>query len=365
MQFSAQYSDGQISRFVSVDVQAVAEGLLFSLPGGQLVCWPLCDIVPVDNWRERPLRLKRYPDTSERLTINASQATDDLVRIIRRRGSPWLKGDRYTACCIVSVALLLLCATWIYSMGAGTTRMLASLVPRHVEQQLGVHSMNYVVPMLAADDPPVWCSSSQGDRALSQLQLMLAMPRDEYTLKVLRSGMINAFALPGGTIILTSALLGDMQHPDELLGVLAHEQRHIMGQHGVRGYIRATGWGFLGQILGPMDMLGDAAQALLWLHFSREDEEDADKGAVQALHGLGVSSLGLQRFILRHDARQGEDPGRVTGMDLQNYLSTHPDARQRVQAIQAQYEALGAVPPQRESVSAALWEDLRGMCVAP
>src|SRR5712671_1732802 len=98
---------------------------------------------------------------------------------------------------------------------------------------------------------------------------------------------VNAFALPGGYIYITRGILPFLDDESQLAGVLGHEIGHVTARHAAQQYSRATG-AQLGLILGsillpqtrPLAQLGESGLGLLFLKYSRENEEQAD--------GLGV-----------------------------------------------------------------------------
>src|SRR2546425_101413 len=129
------------------------------------------------------------------------------------------------------------------------------------------------------------------DRALQEyvttLGLKLAQvserPNLPWHFTVLDVPAINAFALPGGYIYITRGILPFLDDEAQLAGVLGHEIGHVTARHSAQQYSRATG-AQLGLILGsilvpqtrPFAQLGESGLGLLFLKYSRDDEEQAD-----------------------------------------------------------------------------------------
>jgi predicted Zn-dependent protease len=154
--------------------------------------------------------------------------------------------------------------------------------------------------------------------------------------------VINAFALPGGSIYLSRGILPFLDNEAQLAGVLGHEVGHVTARHSAQQYSRATG-AQLGVILGsifvpaarPLGQIAEASLSVLFLKYGREDEIEAD--------GLGV----------RYASRAGWDPAGVAGMlrtlsrieeetdqkGMPNWLSTHPAPAERVERVQAGVQA--------------------------
>ncbi|WP_371397650.1 M48 family metallopeptidase [Fretibacter rubidus] len=116
----------------------------------------------------------------------------------------------------------------------------------------------------------------------------------DYTLEFrrMRPAMPNAFALPGGTVVLTDTLIKDFDDDDVLAAILAHEIAHVEYEHSLRQIYRAIGMAALINMIagdaGPMleDLLLEGS-ALLSLSFSRKHESQADKYAVEMMHNIG------------------------------------------------------------------------------
>jgi len=137
----------------------------------------------------------------------------------------------------------------------------------------------------------------------------------------------NAMALPGGTIVVTDALVELLaDRPDALLGVLAHEWGHVRHRHGMQGLVRATLVGALASLLvGDFSTLLAAAPVLLVQQsYSRDFEREADAESVRVLRAAGHSPAAMVEFFERvRKATAGSDRSPVA-------LSSHPDDEERV-----------------------------------
>jgi len=115
----------------------------------------------------------------------------------------------------------------------------------------------------------------------------------------------NAFALPGGTIVLTDALVrlvdGDI---DMLVGVLGHELGHLRHRDGMRMVVQAAAIGTLASlVIGDFNTLLAAAPALLaQAAYSRDAEREADAESVAVLRSSGRSPAVMVRFFERAQA---------------------------------------------------------------
>ena len=118
------------------------------------------------------------------------------------------------------------------------------------------------------------------------------VPDYELKFRKMRPPMPNAFALPGGTIVLTDTLVRDFDDDDVLAGIMAHEIAHVDYEHSLRQIYRAIGMAALINMIagdaGPMleDLLLEGS-ALLSLSFSRKHELQADSYSVPLMQAVG------------------------------------------------------------------------------
>ena len=172
---------------------------------------------------------------------------------------------------------------------------------------------------------------------------------------LLDSPQINAFAAPGGQVVLVRGLLDKAEHPDEVAGVLAHELAHVENRDTTREALRAAGSaGLLTMILG--DFTGGAAIAIVGEHmisasYTRDAEGKADDFALDMLANAGVSAEGFAGFFDRI--------AELEGFALPAYLSSHPVTEER--AMQAR-DFAGEQADTTPILTDAEWSDLQGIC---
>lgn len=148
---------------------------------------------------------------------------------------------------------------------------------------------------------------------------------------------VNAFALPGGPVFVTRGILGTLNSESELAEVMGHECGHISARHSAnmvsKGELTQLGLG-LGTVLAPslgaLGQLAGAGAQLLFLKFSRTDEEQAD--------WLGFGSAAALGYDVRTMQNLFQTLGRVTalagGGKVPSYLMTHPDPEARLATVQ-------------------------------
>ncbi|MEY4546729.1 MAG: hypothetical protein RL685_2924 [Pseudomonadota bacterium] len=193
---------------------------------------------------------------------------------------------------------------------------------------------------------PERCRAGSAPQYLDALvQPLLSAAGDspfEYRFLVLKDPVVNAFALPGGYVVVNLGLLQAAQSGEEVAAVLAHEISHVQLRHGSRRLLRTLGGSLvLSWLLGSSDpgVLIGALRELESKRHDRGEEADADTEGLALLASAGISPQGMASFFERL-AQQASPPA---------LLSTHPDpgtraerARQASGRTTAQLPALPA-----------------------
>jgi predicted Zn-dependent protease len=177
--------------------------------------------------------------------------------------------------------------------------------------------------------------------------------RVPFTIKVIDSDEVNAFALPGGFFYVNSGLVLRAQEESELAGVMAHEISHVTARHGTR---QATK-GEITQLLSipamifiPYSMAGYAmyqglnlAIPLTFLKFSRDAEREADFLGLEYMYKAGYDPNSYVTFFERIQADEKRHPGTIPKV-----FSTHPPTGDRIES--AQKEIARILPARQEYI---------------
>ena len=210
------------------------------------------------------------------------------------------------------------------------------------------------------------CETPASKAALERLTQRLAAAASDKPLHarvvLLDWSLVNAFAVPGGQIILTRGLVQRAGSSDEVAGVLAHELGHTLELHPEAGIIRALGLAAATQLAlaGSQGTASNIGLVLTQLRYTRIAEREADAHALRMLKGAGISAKGFGDFFERLEGKKpGEETGK-NGSDLTVILQTHPPTADRIAMVRAQ-PAYPATP----ALSADDWRALRDACGPP
>jgi predicted Zn-dependent protease len=182
-----------------------------------------------------------------------------------------------------------------------------------------------------------------------------------FTIKVIDSDEVNAFALPGGFFYVNSGLILAADEEAELAGVMAHEIAHVAARHATRQVTRAQ-WANIGTI--PLIFVGGGigyavrsvaglALPMTFLSFSRGFEAEADYLGLQYMYKSGYDPQAFISFFEKLQAKEKRKPG-----TLARAFSTHPQTPDRIEKSQ---EEIGRILPARPQyvVSTSEFDDVK------
>src|SRR5213594_3159116 len=163
--------------------------------------------------------------------------------------------------------------------------------------------------------------------------------RVPFTIKVIDSDEVNAFALPGGFFYVNSGLVLRAQEESELAGVMAHEISHVTARHGTKN---ATKGELMQLATIPLILLGPGGWAgygiyqgvnlaipVTYLKFSRDAEREADYLGIQYMYKTGYDPNSYVTFFERIQADEKRRPGSIPKV-----FSTHPPTPERIENTQ-------------------------------
>ena len=259
-----------------------------------------------------------------------------------RRGSPvrWLGWSLLAAFILLPVVLLVV----FVASSSRIAGWIADRIPIDQEIGIGRQAFEGMRPRLTLE------SSGAAYEAVNVIGARLTKGRRfKYEFHVARDTSLNAFALPGGVIVVNTGLIESTSRPEELAGVLAHEVQHVELRHSLRGMVKDLGlrglFAFAAGDLGG-SLIGEAAVGLTSLKFSRDDESEADRAGFDALIAAGIDPSGMPAFFETMSKKAMD--GAVA------FASTHPSSadrqaalRQRLSAATTAFTPLsfGAWPP--------------------
>jgi Zn-dependent protease with chaperone function len=204
------------------------------------------------------------------------------------------------------------------------------------------------------------CGGAAGQATLGRLGRRLghaAHTPFDIRVRAVHGPMVNAFSLPGGSILVTDQLIKLAATPDELSAVIAHEAAHVEKRHVMQAVWRSFGFGvLLDAVVGGGTGAGQQAVLLLGsstnLRYSRAAEAEADAAGQDLLAEQGLSSQGMAPFFQRL-VNASESPNAQAVKEL---ISDHPDSAGRAAASRARAK------PGAEAFTPAEWTAIKASC---
>lgn len=349
MTVPARFYDGQSAAAHDAEVSHDGRDLIIRV-GSQTHAWPTRELsVDIHGGEARVSRHR----SDARLVL----AEPDWNRLTAARGrirSHGAGGGRGLIIGLTAVAAGL--ALFVFVGMPALSGPLARATPIEYERRMGDSYNAQISAIFPA------CENEAGQAVLADLGARIAAQADspfEIRVRAVHAPMVNAFALPGGHVLVTGDLIAQAESPDELAAVLAHEVAHIERRHVMQGVWRSLGAGvLLDLVVGGGTGAGQQAVLLAGqaseLSFGREAEREADAAGRGYLHAAGLSSRGMAPFFERMAEQEGHTPEEVD--EVAEWWMTHPNTARRIQAARAA-ERDGA-----PALDAGQWETLRGVC---
>ena len=359
--WSGHYFDGRTTARRPVTIVLAPSGLELHITDGARAFWPYGDITQTQGaYANEPVRLERGSPIPEAVVVEDPAFLEALQRFARESERQFT-GPRHRASLVSLVVLAgaasiaVIAGLFLWGIPA-LAELVTPIIPTSWETALG----ESVVQQLAPIDRQ--CTDGRLKDSVDGIVARLAAARPDspyrFHVTVVDGPVFNAFAAPGGQIVVFRKMLQSAENPEELAGVLAHEMQHIYHRHAMKALVRDLSIAaIVGAVFGDITGIGalavTAGRTLTTLHYSRETESEADREGLRLLQAARIDPAGMVRFF--------ETLKKQTGASgLPAYLSTHPDTEQRLAEMKTLAQA---TPTQPEPLLADVkWGEVRMLC---
>ena len=240
----------------------------------------------------------------------------------------------------VLIAGVLIVGLGLFASIQSLSSRLVGFIPIEADIKLG----EYVGPTMDKDGPEV--TDTAIVEPVQQIVTQITANIEEewnFDVHVIDADIQNAFALPGGYIVVYTGLIKDTERPEQLAGVLAHEIAHVTRRHGMARILEAAGVAIavdmlLGNVEGMIAFGAEIFSASAVNAYSRDSETDADVEGLKLLVDAGIDPNGMVEFFQVMEQEEDE----LTEM-MPLWMRSHPEHEQRILVLQAQ---IGALPVQ-------------------
>ncbi len=272
------------------------------------------------------------------LGTSALAAQRAKIRAKKRFGAALLLSC--AAALILAVAALVLSRSWIVQMAAAA-------VPVSFEISAGDKLFEQMMVTRKV------VKNAEVDAQLKQItDPLLAGISDRrypFTFHVIEDPTLNAFAMPGGHVVLHSGLLLAADRAEEVVGVLAHEIAHVNRRHSIRNIIASAGLylvlsAVVGDASGLLAVLADNSAFLLDRKFTRDFEREADSVGWDYLARAKIDPSGMVSFFekMEQEEKKQLEQLPVGGVaKALEFVGTHPATRERIERLAEKLRARG------------------------
>jgi beta-barrel assembly-enhancing protease len=340
------YLDGQTAARHPATIRLMREALEVSPAGGATRLWPYREVRQTQGfYTGEEVRIERGGELPETLLIPDTAFLESLHEVAPglqlRFHDPRRRSARLRWTIAAAAGVLAVTAAF-YAWGIpALAAFLAPRVPVAWEESVGQSALVYLAP------PERRCGDARLGAAMDEIvrRLTAPAPPSPYTLRVyvVNRTVVNAHALPGGSIVIFKGLLERTRTPEEVAGVMAHELQHVLRRHTTRAVIQDASTGLLlmaltGDVTGPLAYGLQTARTLGELRYSRRAEDEADTEGMKMLLAARVDPAGMIAFFDTIRQEEGSQPSGLT------YLSTHPLAAERIAHLRALAAASKSAP---------------------
>jgi Zn-dependent protease with chaperone function len=287
MTFQADYYDGLSARAKLVTVQVLATSMSFDVEG-EVRSYNLAEL----DVQAKLGKAKRMIDLPDYGRLEALDLTELEAMMPSKAGKFWsvLHYLENHLGWVLSSVVMTVFAGWLF-LQFGVPKLaeyVAKATPPSMEAKLGEQVLNGLDAKFGYFTPSNTEAARKASITASLKQLCVAMTDcPQYRLEFREGGAIgaNAFALPGGIMVVTDEMVTLSKNDTEIVAVLAHELGHVKQRHAFRQSIQGVLSGLiLAAVTGDVSSVGSGLPAVLMqMRYSREHEAEADVYALDAM----------------------------------------------------------------------------------
>jgi predicted Zn-dependent protease len=363
LEWRGYYFDGRTAARRPAAVQISGSGLTFKLEDGSTHFWPYESMRQSQGFYSgEPVRFEKGGESAEALLVTDSDFLNTLHRIVpgvhRRFHRPERRPMRRSLTGMAALGVLAAGALLYFWGIPAAAKVVAARVPVSWEEALGHNVVEQFAPA------EMRCSDPDMTRLVAEMTSRLAAAAPSpyrFHVTLLRVPALNAFAAPGGYVVVFQGLIEATRRPEELAGVLAHEFEHIVQKHTTRMLLQKTTTGLMisaltGDLSGAVAFGASAAHTLGTLRYNRAMETEADVEGIKMLSAAGYDPTAMIDFFETLKKKTADLPQPAA------YFSSHPSTDERIATLKS-LAARGK--PKSSPFAKVNWAELKQRCRAP
>lgn len=314
------------------------------------VKWEIRELTATYDISQQATIVRNAKEYSSKLIIEGKQAADFIAEVQAEHSKPWHKKSKTKEWSRNLLIFLGISGTLViayFLLVPWLSEKFASTISIKSEEEFG----NAVYDALSL--------ASTVDKEATMLvndffREMKVQTEYKVKITVVNGDVVNAFALPGGNIVVYSALLRELKSYPELAALLSHEFTHVNNRHSTKSVFRQLGSRiFLALLFGKFgsvtSVLVDQADRFKSLKYSRSLEKEAD---MEGLNILNERKIDPQGFVKLFEHLRASAPSSA----LPEFLGSHPDIDNRIAYIR---EASASKPVEENTALKTIFEKLK------
>jgi Zn-dependent protease with chaperone function len=338
MRFSATLHDRQLPNATPVTVRAEPGVLFLETDSGQIHDWTLGDLQSARALDDGSVILQSGRQFLEVKDPDFRRALDRSFPQNRLFRQSFFDRIGVVGCLFVILGMLLPIILLYLFVAPRLAERAAVRISTETERQIGDAWFSSLTAAYSIDTAQT--------RLVQQFYDSLGYGSD-YSMRitVVEEPVVNAFAVPGGQIVIFDSILGIMDAPEQLAGLLAHEASHVQLKHSIRSIFRELANNLLFSLLlgdyGDLSVIiARQGDQLAGLSYSRRLELEADENGIRLMIAGGIPPRGMPDLFKKMQSALSTE-----GSDgVPNFLSTHPSLEERLQVAAEKIAVSGNVP---------------------
>lgn len=324
--YTGKYYNGQTDTTVDAEITLTAKQITITITDAQgtarQVHWYWEQVKQHNEGSGAVLEYPGYP--IQRITVHALTFADAAAFYLERKKKSGFFANKgrviVGSVFLIGISFLALVYFWFIPFLAVR---IANNVPVSYEEKLGQSSYDALITQYKTDPE----ATRQVNEFFQQMKIRTRYPVE---ITVVKDTQSNAFALPGGHIIVYDQLLKNMRHYEELAALLSHEYAHVERKHTTKTIFRSMGtYMFISLLFGDLGGAGavvvENANSLKSLQYSRRLEKEADLYGLRLLQQRSIDPKGFEWLFNTLKQQNSLQPS--------EWLSSHPDLDNRIRYI--------------------------------
>jgi Zn-dependent protease with chaperone function len=321
------YFDGYTSvpTEVEVEMNESLNEIKFIVPEGNYFVWNTLETA-TENFSDC-MEIRQSAKTDDFLKISDKDFRQSFISYLKKNG----KISLYNRLLDSSLKVHLLITVFIIALIFGGYKFIIPviaekaviLIPENFDKYLGNNYINHYLTSVSVDE--------EKTVSLNEFAARLDLNNEDLNFTVIKSDIVNAFALPDGNIVVYTGLLDKMEEYEELAGLIGHETAHINHRHSMKELCRNLGgYLFISIILtdtnGIMNIIAENAHNLQGLSYSRKFEREADEEGTNLMMKNNIDPYGMLKLFSRLEKEHDKSL-------IPEFMSTHPATKERIKNV--------------------------------